>query len=215
MAHRHSEPDLFGGYNHYDEHGRKVGHSDPDLLGGFRDYDSHDPDLFGGYDHYDRDGIRIGHTDPDLFGGLNHYDEDGTLVGHSDPDLLSSYSHPDSQSSIMRSTTSGSTGSSARSSQGCYIATCVYGSYDCPQVWTLRRFRDERLARSGAGRLFIRGYYAISPAVVRRFGQGTFFSRFLRPVLDRMVRSLRHRGYPDTPYKDPTPAEQQRTAGSL
>ena len=25
---------------------------------------------------------------------------------------------------------------------GCYIATCVYGSYDCPQVLTLRRFRD-------------------------------------------------------------------------
>lgn len=24
---------------------------------------------------------------------------------------------------------------------GCYIATCVYGSYDCPQVWILRRFR--------------------------------------------------------------------------
>ena len=27
--------------------------------------------------------------------------------------------------------------------QGCYIATCVYGSYDCPQVWILRRYRDE------------------------------------------------------------------------
>ena len=23
---------------------------------------------------------------------------------------------------------------------GCYIATAVYGSYDCPQVWTLQRF---------------------------------------------------------------------------
>ncbi len=28
---------------------------------------------------------------------------------------------------------------------GCYIATCVYGSYDCPEVWTLRRFRDDVL----------------------------------------------------------------------
>lgn len=26
--------------------------------------------------------------------------------------------------------------------KGCYVATCVYGSYDCPEVWTLRRFRD-------------------------------------------------------------------------
>ena len=29
-----------------------------------------------------------------------------------------------------------------RPSRGCYIATAVYGSYDCPQVWTLRRYRS-------------------------------------------------------------------------
>lgn len=28
-------------------------------------------------------------------------------------------------------------------SKACYIATSVYGSYDCPEVWTLRRFRDK------------------------------------------------------------------------
>ena len=28
------------------------------------------------------------------------------------------------------------------SSGPCYVATAVYGSYDCPEVWTLRRFRD-------------------------------------------------------------------------
>ncbi len=32
-----------------------------------------------------------------------------------------------------------------KNNKGCYIATCVYGSYDCPQVWTLRRFRDYTL----------------------------------------------------------------------
>ena len=42
-------------------------------------------------------------------------------------------------------------------SDGCYIATAVYGSYDCPEVWTLRRFRDEVLRESVLGRLFIRG----------------------------------------------------------
>ena len=46
-----------------------------------------------------------------------------------------------------RSSTSGS------SSDGCYIATSVYGSYDCPEVWTLRRFRDEYLKGSVYGRL--------------------------------------------------------------
>ena len=35
-----------------------------------------------------------------------------------------------------------------KSRRGCYIATCVYGSYDCPQVWTLRRFRTACLAKT-------------------------------------------------------------------
>lgn len=30
-----SEPNLFGGYNNYDEHGRKVGESDPGIFGGW------------------------------------------------------------------------------------------------------------------------------------------------------------------------------------
>lgn len=38
---------------------------------------------------------------------------------------------------------------------GCYVATAVYGSYDCPQVWTLRRFRDYTLAETWYGRAFI------------------------------------------------------------
>lgn len=42
------------------------------------------------------------------------------------------------------------------SSGGCYIATAVYGSYDCPEVWTLRRFRDNFLAENWLGRMFIR-----------------------------------------------------------
>ena len=42
---------------------------------------------------------------------------------------------------------------------GCYVATCVYGSYDCPQVWTLRRFRDDTLGSTWYGRTFIRVYY--------------------------------------------------------
>ncbi len=55
------------------------------------------------------------------------------------------------------------------SSGGCYIATYVYGSYDCPQVWTLRRFRDYTLHKTWCGRLFIKCYYTISPALVKLF----------------------------------------------
>jgi hypothetical protein len=45
----------------------------------------------------------------------------------------------------------------------CFVATAVYGDYDHPYVKVLRRFRDETLARSEAGRGFISWYYAHSP----------------------------------------------------
>ena len=88
------------------------------------------------------------------------------------------------------------------SNSGCYVATAVYGSYDCPEVWTLRRFRDYDLAETWYGRAFIRTYYAISPAIVNWFGKAEWFSYMWRPVLDRMVRSLKAKGYEDTPYND-------------
>ncbi len=74
--------------------------------------------------------------------------------------------------------------------EGCYIATAVYGSYDCPPVWTLRRFRDERLKKSWYGRLFIRIYYRISPTLVRLFGKTKWFNVFFKGILDRIVNRL-------------------------
>lgn len=82
---------------------------------------------------------------------------------------------------------------------GCYIATAVYGSYDCPEVWVLRRFRDECLKKSAAGRAFIRAYYALSPGAVRRFGKSRCWNLFWRAFLDRLVGRLRKQGYADTP----------------
>lgn len=88
------------------------------------------------------------------------------------------------------------------SSGGCYVATAVYGSYDCPQVWTLRRFRDDVLASSFVGRLFIRTYYAISPTLVKWFGHCDWFRNLWKPTLDRMVAKLNANGTADTPYQD-------------
>lgn len=85
---------------------------------------------------------------------------------------------------------------------GCYVATCVYGSYDCPEVWTLRRFRDDLLGRTWYGRAFIRLYYMISPILVRLFGKTNWFKRLWKPALDRMVARLKDRGIEDTPYSD-------------
>lgn len=88
------------------------------------------------------------------------------------------------------------------SSDGCYIATAVYGSYDCPQVWTLRRFRDYRLAETKFGRLFIKSYYAVSPTIVNYFGETKPFKLFWRRILDSFVEKLRAKGFADTPYND-------------
>lgn len=89
-----------------------------------------------------------------------------------------------------------------QNSGGCYVATCVYGSYDCPEVWTLRRFRDKYLKRSYWGRLFIKAYYAISPKVVSVFGSSTWFRSTTKTILSAFVYYLKRRGYSDNPYKD-------------
>lgn len=85
---------------------------------------------------------------------------------------------------------------------GCYVATAVYGSYDCPEVWTLRRFRDHTLAKSWYGRAFIKTYYAISPTLVKWFGHTAWFKRFWKTKLDKMVSQLRASGVEDSPYAD-------------
>lgn len=85
---------------------------------------------------------------------------------------------------------------------GCYVATCVYGSYNCPQVWTLRRYRDNTLAKTWHGRAFIHTYYAISPTIVKWFGNTTWFKKLWRGKLDKMVRNLNNNGVSNTPYED-------------
>ena len=90
----------------------------------------------------------------------------------------------------------------SRRSGGCYVATAVYGSYDCPEVWVLRRFRDHSLAKSMSGRLFIKLYYTASPTLVKLFGDKVWFRQFWKGKLDKIVRALRKKGYKDTPYKD-------------
>ena len=84
----------------------------------------------------------------------------------------------------------------------CYVATAVYGSYDCPQVWTLRRYRDDTLAKTWYGRAFIRTYYTISPILVKWFGSAQWFKKMWQGKLDRMVKNLQDSGVEATPYTD-------------
>lgn len=70
----------------------------------------------------------------------------------------------------------------------CYIATAVYGSYDCDEVIILRKFRDEKLKKSLVGRTFIKIYYALSPMLVRKFGKRDTFKKFWRKKLDSFIQ---------------------------
>lgn len=184
-----STPGLFGTVHHYDEHGKKIGRSEPGL--------------FGSYTNYDAKGNKIGRSDPGLFGSYNHYDNRGHKTGRSDPGAFGSYYHKDASGKTTGSSNPGAFGSYHHSNnQGCYVATCVYGSYDCPQVWTLRRFRDIVLKKSVAGKAFVKFYYAVSPTVVKRIGDKAIFRKPVRSVLDHLVKKLNGKGFDDTPYRD-------------
>lgn len=89
-----------------------------------------------------------------------------------------------------------------KKARGCYVATCVYGSYECPEVWVLRRYRDYILDSTWYGRLFIKCYYAISPVIVKLFGNQKWFKYFWKHNLDKLVKSCRAKGLDDTPYED-------------
>ena len=84
----------------------------------------------------------------------------------------------------------------------CYIASTIYGSYDCPQVWIFRRYRDNTLANTWYGRLLINLYYAISPTVVRLFGNTIWFNNIFKRRLDKITSKLKDIGISDAPYSD-------------
>jgi len=88
-----------------------------------------------------------------------------------------------------------------KTGDGCYIATAVYGSYDCPPVWMLRRYRDETLASTWYGRAFIHIYYAISPTLVKWFGDTVWFKKIWKGTLDKIVDRLQANGIEDTPHQ--------------
>ncbi len=108
-------------------------------------------------------------------------------------------SHASAQNTSSQNNTQQST---SQSSGGCYVATAVYGSYDCPEVWTLRRYRDYSLSKTFFGRAFIKTYYAISPTLVKWFGGSKWFKTMWKVPLDKMVKRLNEQGYENTNYYD-------------
>lgn len=78
-----------------------------------------------------------------------------------------------------------------RSTEGCYIATAVYGGYDKPEVLILRQYRDNVLKRTLAGKLFIKIYYTLSPPLARKLKGNNWINRKIKGLLDSFVRKLK------------------------
>jgi hypothetical protein len=74
--------------------------------------------------------------------------------------------------------------------EGCYIATAIYGSYDAPEVLTLRHFRDSVLAKKYYGRLFIRVYYYLSPSLAVKLKRTKHINSLIKWGLDKCVLRL-------------------------
>ncbi|MBD9699451.1 hypothetical protein IGS67_08105 [Flavimobilis sp. GY10621] len=110
---------------------------------------------------------------------------------------------------IPRSTTSASAHEGVApdtKSSGCFVATAAFGTYDCPEVWVLRRWRDTVLLTSPAGRRFVASYYATSPHLVRLVGGRSWFTTPTRWLLRRFANQLNRSGLASTPYDDPPAA---------
>lgn len=73
----------------------------------------------------------------------------------------------------------------------CFIATCVYGTYDCPEIWTLRRFRDHYMLHYWYGRLFIKLYYRVSPIFISFFGNRESCKNKMRKLINYIVKKIR------------------------
>lgn len=69
----------------------------------------------------------------------------------------------------------------------CFIATAAFGSYAAPDVWLLRRFRDEVLLTTGPGRAFVRLYYAVSPPLAQRIATSEVARAGVRAALQPVV----------------------------
>lgn len=82
------------------------------------------------------------------------------------------------------------TSTSKQKSEGCYIATMTYGSYNHPQVMALRWYRDNVLQKSLWGRLFIRAYYNISPKLVVVLKGHNVINKVIRFILDKQVQRI-------------------------
>ena len=73
---------------------------------------------------------------------------------------------------------------------GCYIATAIYGNYECTEVFLLRKYRDDYLNKRFFGKIFIKIYYQLSPHLIKYIKPNSFISRKIKKYLDNKVEKI-------------------------
>lgn len=74
--------------------------------------------------------------------------------------------------------------------QNCFIATAVYGSPDCREVLSFRRFRDRKLVSTALGRAFISFYGVAGPIAAALVGNRPVPRKLCRMILDPLAKTL-------------------------
>ena len=110
-------------------------------------------------------------------------------TGYPDPIGMSKQVYDDPEI-IAGANSKRATAPADKSSGACYIATAVYGSYDCTEVLALRRFRDKTLAATAPGRRLIKMYYFASPCLAARVSRSSRTSRIFRSILNIVAKRV-------------------------
>lgn len=80
-------------------------------------------------------------------------------------------------------------------SEGCFIATFAYDSYEHSDVLILRKFRDNILLKTSYGKRFVEIYYNFSPKMVKFFSlikfPKTLVKAFLRITIIGYLKRIR------------------------
>jgi hypothetical protein len=75
----------------------------------------------------------------------------------------------------------------------CFIATACYGDYDAPEVFVLRKFRDEKLLKTYLGKVFVKLYYTFSPFFASLISKSESLKKvvrnyFLEPIVSKLQK---------------------------
>ena len=78
-----------------------------------------------------------------------------------------------------------------KAASGCFIATAAYDTPFAGEIDVLRNWRDDFLAVSYPGRLFIKTYYSLSPPVAANIRESQDMRKVVRTVMAPIVKVLK------------------------